>query len=341
VDLWVDARDWSPLRWSVYPAEDPARAAWELRFGLPPEPPDVPVLDVAATEVDHDVPAGKLFAAAGAARTVPVSELPERAGFEPVRPTATEDLSITAAAVATPRDDGTARRTLITYSSGLTYLRVAEQPHWHGGGLFGPVSEDAERVDLGAGVAYYEPADGQRGRRLAIRTDETNIYLETNLSREELLAVAASLPLDGRAIPSSWDLSRVQGARTQRLSLDEAHAKMSFAFDVPEDLPGGYVLASLERTVVHGSDGLTIMLRQRDSDLGAGPIRIHLEAADALPPTVATDQETVGLGAADARWTPSQGRLEWIADGIYRSVDGPGLDLRILTAVAGSIEASA
>jgi hypothetical protein len=338
VELWVDATDWSPLRWTVYPADDPARAEWELRFGLQPEPIDTAIIDVTATETDHGTPTRRRFAAAHPAPPVPLSKLSERAGFRPVRPTATEDLRLTSSAA--PRIDGGGNQTQLTYSNGLTYLRVVEQPRWQGGTLFGPVSEDAERVDLSGGIAYYEPAGERQGRRLAIHTGDTNIYLETNLSREELLAVAASMPLDGRAIPASWTVQSTKEATTERLTLEEAQALTSFAFDVPESLPGGYVLASVERTVVQGADSVTLMLRQRDSDLGAGPIRIHLEAASALPPAAA-GEETVALGTGTARWTPLQGHLEWVDHGVLRSIDGPGLDLEILTAVATSIEASA
>jgi hypothetical protein len=339
VELWVDATDWSPLRWTVFPADDPARADWELRFGLPPEPTDTAIIDVTATETDHGTPTRRRFAAAHPAPQVPVSQLSVRAGFQPVTPTATEDLQLTSSAA--PRTDGGGNQSQLTYSNGLTYLRVVEQPQWDGGRLLGNVSEDAERVDLGGGIAYYEPAGPKRGRRIAIHTDDTNIYLETNLSREELLAVAASLPISGRPIPASWTVDRVRGAMTERLTLAEAQAQTSFAFDVPKALPDGYVLASVGRTVVRGTDGITLVLRQQDSDLGAGPIRIHLEAADALPPAAAAGQETVALGTANARWTPSKGHLEWIADGVVRSIDGPGLDLETLTAVGAAIEASA
>jgi hypothetical protein len=339
VELWVDTTDWSPLRWSVFPAEDPARADWELRFGLQPEPTDTAIFDVTATETDHDTPARRRFAAAHPADPVPIGLLSKETGFRSVTPTATENLRLTS--VAAPLTEGGGGQSLLMYSNGLTYLRVMEQPRWRGGNLFGQVSGDAERVDLGGGIAYYEPADRVQGRRLAIHTDDTNVYLETNLSREELLAVAASLPLDGRAIPASWSVQHVRGARTERISLEEAREEMSFAFDVPRNLPGGYVLASVERTLVGGRDSVTLTVRQRDSDLGAGPIRIHLEAAGALPPAVAADRVTMPLNGADARWTASQGRLEWIAHGVYRSVEGPGLDLRLLTAVAATIEASA
>ena len=339
VDLWVDANDWSPLRWTVYPAGGAQRAEWELLFGRPPEPPDTPILDVAVTAADHDPPAPGRFAAANATPSVPINKLSEEVGFQPVTPTSTEDLELTAAAA--PRGGEDAPESLLTYSSGLTYLQVAERRRWKGSGLFGPVDLDAERVQIGNGVAYYEPADGEHGRRLAIHAGDRNLYLETNLPREGLLVVAASLPLEGLALPDSWRLRQAPDARTQRLTLAQAKARTSFVFDVPEELPGGYVLASVERTVVRGVESVTLGLRQRDSDLGAGPIRIHLEAAHALPAAGAAGQETVPLGAVDARWIPSQERLEWIDEGVYRSIDGPGVDRRILAAIAASVEAAA
>jgi outer membrane lipoprotein-sorting protein len=339
VELWVDAADWSPLRWTVYPSEDAARADWELRFGLAPDPLGIPILDVIATQSDHVRPPADRFALAGPSPEVPLDELGARLGFHPVMPATKDDLRLTGAA-APPAAVG-APQSLLTYSRGLTYLRVGERRHWAGSQPFGPVSADAEQVPVGDGVAYYEPAAGDLGRRLAIHTPDTNIYLETNLPRDELLAVAASLPLAGTELPLEWRVQHVANARTTRLTLAQAKARTSFAFDVPATLPGGYVLASVQHAVVRGVESVTIDLRQPDSDLGAGPIRIHLEAATALPPAASADQVTVPLGDVVARWIPAQWRLEWVVDGVYRSADGPGVDPRILADVASTIEASA
>ena len=101
------------------------------------------------------------------------------------------------------------------------------------------------------------------------------------------------------------------------------------------------MLASVERTVTAGTDGVTLRYRQADSDLGDAPIRIYLEPAAALPPAASAEQTEVAVGGAVGRWTPSQARLEWVAEGVYRSVDGPGVDRRTLAGVAGSVEASA
>jgi hypothetical protein len=339
VELWVDAQDWSPLRWTVYPADDPARADWELRFGLPEEPPGRPILDVTATESDRGVPPADLFTVHGASANVPVAHVADQAGFHPVTPTATADLALTAAAVPRAGDGGS--QTLLTYSDGLAYLRVGERRDWGSRSLFGPVGQDAQEVRLGGGVAYYEPAGGDLGRRLAIHTPSTNLYLETNLSREDLLKVAASMPVEGQALPYTWRVDRTTNGRTEQLSLSAAQRLASFTFAPPTALPDGYVLASVERTVTGGTDGVTLGFRQADSDLGGAPIRLYLEPAAALPPAASAEQSVADVGGAVGRWTPSQSRLEWVAGGVYRSLDGPGVDRRTLTALAASVEASA
>ncbi len=339
VELWVDATDWSPLRWTVYPAEGPERADWELLFGRLPEPSDTPILDVTVTSTDHEIPPSSRFALAHAAPTVPVSELSKRVGFHPVTPTATEDLALTAAAA--PRGGEGGPQSLITYSSGLTYLRVSERRHWNGAGLFGAVDEAAERVQLGNGVAYYEPAGAEQGRRLAIHTNDTNLYLESNLSRQDLLAVAASLPLNGQALPDPKSSGPLEEAGAHGRTLAGVQARTSFSFDLPDRLPDGYVVASADRSTARGVESVTLLVRRRNSDPGADPVRIHLEAADALPSTAAADPRWVPLGGLKARWSPSTGRLEWIANGVYRSIDAPGVDLRVLIGIAASIEASA
>jgi hypothetical protein len=82
---------------------------------------------------------------------------------------------------------------------------------------------------------------------------------------------------------------------------------------------------------------VTLYLRDRDADAGIGTIRLHLEAATALPPATSATQSTVDVAGVEGRFTPDRSQLEWIRDGVYRSLDAPGLELEELLAIATSI----
>src|SRR4029450_148134 len=54
VRIWLDERNWFPLRWDVYPATGAERDAWALRFGLPDEPSHRSVFSVHARHARLD-----------------------------------------------------------------------------------------------------------------------------------------------------------------------------------------------------------------------------------------------------------------------------------------------
>src|SRR5205823_4554203 len=139
-------------------------------------------------------------------------------------------------------------QTIVAYSSGLAWLKVRETRSWRADTPFGPVSRLAERVDLpGGGVAYYEPATRTLGRRLSIHIPGIDLFLETNLSRDTLLHVAASLPVAHQSdIPSSWDVQPSNDVVAERLSLRRAIARVPFPVSEPGSLPAGYRLISTE-----------------------------------------------------------------------------------------------
>ncbi|MEO8425039.1 MAG: zf-HC2 domain-containing protein, partial [Actinomycetota bacterium] len=197
VDLWLDATGWFPLRYTVYPSTDPSRGAWELRFGLPDEPIDEPIFDVRLTSFEREAPDPATFDVPGFSRVpeVPLASFPRRVGYLPVTPTSPGELRLSSAVVP-PGDVPDAPRSVLLYTDGMAYVRIGERPDWAGTTLFGPVDEAAQQVDLaGGGVAYYEPAGEGLGRRLAIHTSGTNVFLESNLPRAQLLELAASLPV--------------------------------------------------------------------------------------------------------------------------------------------------
>jgi hypothetical protein len=189
-------------------------------------------------------------------------------------------------------------------------------------------------------VAYYEPSTDEHGRRVSIHAAGTDLYLESNLSREELLEAAASLPVEGLPMPDAWRV-RGSGGAVERVTLAEARDAVSFPIVVPSSLPQGFGVASVELVDAGYGVGVTLYLRDRDADAGIGTIRLHLEPANALPPASSAEQSAVDVGGSPGRYTPDRSQLEWIAEGLYRSLDAPGLSLEGLLAVAHSIPSGA
>ena len=329
VDLWLDAAGWFPLRYTVYPSTDPSRGSWELRFGLPAEPISEPIFDVRLTSFDRDTPDPSRFNVPGwsGAPSVPLASFPRRVGYLPVTPTSPGELRL-ASAVVPPGDDPDAPRSVLLYTDGMAYVRIGERPDWAGTTLFGPVDEAAQQVDLaGGGVAYYEPAGEGLGRRLAIHASATNVFLESNLPRAQLLALAASLPVRGEALPDAWRTLTGSGIAIARVAPEEALARSPIALELPSTLPAGYVLASgqiASDATSTGNDVIAVsfVFRQRETDTAGGPIVLHVQPGGTLPPASTADQTLVDLGGAQARWTPERQQLEWIAGGAYLSLGG-------------------
>jgi len=97
-----------------------------------------------------------------------------------------------------PPDSAGAPSSLLVYADGLDYLRIGEWPASPGARPFGPVGSDAVRVTLDSGgVGFYESPGGGLGRRLTIFTEDTSLFLETSLPRDELLTIASSMPVHG------------------------------------------------------------------------------------------------------------------------------------------------
>ena len=339
VRIWLDASDWFPLRWQVFPATSPRRDAWALRFGLPQEPASEPIFDVEATSVNlapppdavFDVPARAPSQDQGA-RAVPLAGIERRTGFEPVTPGDLAGLSLYRTVV--PEGD---RESLLTYADGLSFLKVGETRSWIADAPFGPVGTRAQEVPLGDGVAYYEPATTVHGQRLAIHAAGTDLYVESNLPRAQLLTVAASIPVQGLPMPREWRVSHAAGATVERVGLDEARSRAPFPIALPASLPAGVGLASAELSRLGTSTAVTLYYRDQQSDLASGGFRLHLEPASELPPASSAHQLSVAVGDVAGRWVPERSLLEWVSDRLYRSLDGPGLTLEQALAIAGSI----
>jgi hypothetical protein len=314
------------------------RRAWALRFGLPPEPPGEAVFSAVALNVSLQPPPGDVFAIPATARSsdqgarpVALADLEAEAGFEPIAPSQVAGLDLYRATL--PQDGP-----VLGYADGLAFLTLGQSSVWDGGTPFGPVGLQAEEVTLpGGGLAYYEPSSGEHARRLSIHADGTDLYLESNLSRTDLLAAAAALPVQGLPFPESWLVRTEAGVRIERVTLERARAAVPFPIELPAALPEGLALASVELVDTGTGTGVTLYLRDRDADGADGTIRLHLEPATSLPPATSAVQSTVDVGGVAGRFTPDRSQLEWVDEGVYTSIDAQGLDLAELLALAVSI----
>jgi hypothetical protein len=347
VIVWLDATSWFPLKWSVYPAADPERDQWALRFGLPEEPPTAPVLEVEALAVDRTAPPGSTFAVPRIERQidqgatpVPLEDVERRTGHAPIAPADLSGLSLYE--VVLPADPkGKAGDVVLTYSRGMQWLQVGESRRWERDELLGPVGSRAQEVSLpGGGVAYYEPATEDQGRRLSVHTNDVDLYLETNLSRADLLRVAASLPVKGIPLPDAWRVQETPEGSIERVRLEEARAEAPFELLLPRALPQGSAIASVELLRHDDTVGVAVYFQNEEIAFGGGEMHLHMELADELPAAPASRQEAVEVRGVGGRYTPDAGRLEWLEGGLYVSIEAPGLALRDLILVAESLGSS-
>jgi outer membrane lipoprotein-sorting protein len=350
VDLWLDAGSWFPLRYTVYPAPGRERGQWALRFGLPQEPPRQPIFEVSATSLDEQTPAPILFRIPRGTKTpsdqgakpVSIPQASRETGWHPIAPAEVQGLDLYQVVLPpTLTDQGKPAQTLITYSKGLAWLKIGEVRGWTAKTMFGPVGIQAQQVTLGnGGIAYYEPATADHGRRLAIHGPGTDLYIETNLPREGLLSAASSLPVTGIQIPEAWAIRSSPNGVIERVSLDQAAAALPFPIQMPDpsSLPAGYTLASAELVTLHHRPSVNVFFQQQDAEFGTGPIRLHEEPAKRLPPASAAVQDEVEVRGVTGRWTQDRNQLEWVQEGVYYSLDAAGMQLTDLVGVAGSLQ---
>jgi len=338
VVLWLDARTYLPLRTAIYPSADPARRAWEEDHGLPTESPARPILESSILSFDRGRPPGGTFkvradtpASSEGATALRLATVQTDAGFAPVLPADRGGLGLYRVVEMTGADAGSV---LITYADGLSYLKVQESATWNGPTPYGGVTPESQQIALpNDGVGLYAPATPVLGRRISIHGDGVDVYLETNLSRKELVHIAGSLPLRGLPLPASW----LASGEPQRIPLDRLADAVSFRPLLPGRLPGGYDLASAQSEPASGGTGFTVFFQQRSSDLAGATVRLHEEPSTSLPPASSAHQSVVEVRGHPGRYTPDRNELEWIENGVYVAIDGNGLRLPELLTLAATL----
>ena len=332
VTVWLDTTGWYPVEMQIAPSADPERHDWEMRFGLPREPTDTAILDVSLASVSDARPDPAAFRIRGRDVVSP-ADMERAFGYAPAEPAEPAPLSLVAATA--PGSAPSAPTSVLLYADGLDYLRVAEDRRWSGPGPFGSIGFDAEQVELPAvGPALYEPAGDGLGRRLAIHTATTDLFLESNLSRDDLFAIASTIGVEAAPLPARWSV--VHAGALTAMPADPRASLRAMGLDVTSvSMPEGYVPVSATRSLERGADvGVTVTFRQ-DTD-AAGPVQLHMGTMRERVIDTAPDPERVSIGTVTGRYSASGAELSWTDAGRSWSVQGD-LDLAQLVAIASSV----
>lgn len=321
VRLWLDRETWFPLGFDVVAGGSPDRARWAATRDYRDRAGEV-LLRVRATAFDEPETIPKRFFRAPQSGLVTSGRFrPEEA--PPGWPSPTDVAGLD------PYRVGRTRGSVVhSYESGTTWLRVTivrARTRAISGADF-----EAEEVRLGGDhFGYYRPAGRELRREIDIFGEEFSARVEGNVPRSSLLRVAASLDVGGNRLPR---VIRAPGGVTiERLVPAEAVAAMH-----PTWLPAGYDPSSPDAALLvraRRSDPTRVFhYRAEEAEYDGVGIRIAQSPADVLPPSSGAPS-AVDIGDA-GRYFADRGELEWIDDGVYRSVRAPSFDLATLLRIA-------
>lgn len=304
VDLWLDSETWFPLRFTV--GSGHAALVVEATEFAEPESLDPETFSVPSRARGAD----------GGFRNADVGEVTAAlpAGLAPYRSGITRD-----------------GQRVATFVNGMTWLKVL-------------VDNDArptittfaaELVQLDDDhYGYLEPSEDALRRTIEILGVGRRVRIESNLTRNDLLEVAASVPIRGREITH---LRTADGVRVDRLTRTEAD-ELPYASS-PSYLPDGFAPSSAFVTrSATGTEQLTVYNRRPESASAMNDIRlIHVPDIEVLPPT---SENLVSIRSGDlrARWSPLRSELDWLDGTTYRAVAVPAFDLQTAIRIARSLD---
>jgi hypothetical protein len=350
--VWLDRSTWFPLSYQVYPAAGPERAAWAGRAGVGRERPGTAVFSATirwfsttppsrALFDPRDVPADAVVGRPSVQNEgfadLPLSQLgsdgaPPRLGWTgSLRPVRYGEL---------PRTDARPYlETTAAYSDGLAWATVTRVTGWSEHRPFG-VGPFAQRVYLqgGSSQALYEPATTADPRRLALHTSAGEILVSTNLPLRVLERLASSLPVRSLPEPRDWRVHRWSGGVVEDgLSPRTALRRVQFRALLPAWLPPGFREVAAEVVRTPQVRGVAVAFRRPAAELDGVGLLLYQANGQSLPPPSEGEQQALPVAGAPGRWSPSAHLLEWTSGGVYRSLNGPGLQLGTLLRVAASL----
>jgi Putative zinc-finger len=327
VELWLDTQTWFPLRFDVVAGSSVDRRIWARAEGLAPERPGKTLLSARATSFSEDIEEG-LF-------TPPARSADRSGNFRPVAPALADPSlvpSVTAGLEAYAAGRTGRSRELVAFSNGMAWMKVSRVAPRD----VTTSSVGAEEVELSdGGFGYYYPASTFISRRVDLFTPGGHLRVESNLTRGDLFAVAASLPSTGSAAPRRVTLPT--GAVVERIDVKELSIAPSFV-DVPQQLPGNYRAVATFLTTNGARKTYSTYYRSTHAALEDAGIRIvQATGSGGLVPSSEDPLIHVDLDGLDARWSSLRGELEWIEDGTYRAISIPAFGLEAAVAIARSM----
>ena len=312
VDVWIDEETWFPLRFTVSRGAE-RRELLDVRATSFSTPDRIP-------EATFDAPRHGLVKPGGW-KEQPLASMPAE-----LRPADTAGLA--------PYRSGTTAdgQSIVSYAGGMTWLKVSGGPARRSslGYLL-----TAEEIHTGAGWVYYQPADASLKRRVDMFSEGRHVQLESNLAREELLHVAASLDLDGRKLPRR--IRTDGGAVVERVDTSGGLERAPFARRVTY-VPGGYSTATTLLSTSQRVKSLTFFFRSKEAEYGGPGIQVTQSSPSRLLTPTSETPVAVAVDGARARWFAGRGVLEWIEGGVHTAVTVPFGDLVTATAVASGLE---
>ncbi|HEV2757832.1 MAG TPA: zf-HC2 domain-containing protein [Actinomycetota bacterium] len=320
VDVWVDAETWFPLRFTVSRASG-ERVLLDVRATSFSTPDDVP-----GSEFDARRPG---LLKPGGWRERPLAAAPrdlvpsDTGGLAPHRAGTTAD-----------------GKWIVSYARGMTWLKVSGGPARKSdlGYLL-----TAEEIHRDGSWLYYQPAGEALKRRVDLFAAGRHVQLESNLAREELLRVAASLEVDGAKLPRR--VTTRDGAVVERIDAAAALERASFA-RAATYVPDGYSEATTLLSTSERETSVTFHFRSAEAEYGGAGIQVtqsspvHLltptsEAPVAVRLRIAAGSD--GTREVRARWFAERGVLEWIDGRVHTAVSVPFGDLATASAVAAGL----
>ncbi|HEY3144493.1 MAG TPA: zf-HC2 domain-containing protein, partial [Acidimicrobiales bacterium] len=338
VDVWLDRDDLVPLAVEVRAEESDERTMWAAAQGFT-EQPGTAVLSfkVRSLQVNADQPSeiedsdeegategasqadaqGYANSAAFMTPASPAGQVQDE-GFEPGEATVAPEPAelphgLREHLAGTVRTDGGPEVDVRSWTDGRAWVKVRATDQWMAPRLF-DMDQAVRVVELEGGGQGYLSADG---RKVAVHSDGLDLTVTGTLASDQLVDLAASLDVDGRATPEDW-------SEFGTTTLSDAGA------------------AQPELLVPHGLDGFASPAVRAAGDVVtqvyAGPgdrgFVLTQTAGSELPPPSDGDTIPLQVRAADGRYSAARGELEWTENGSSFSLSSPVLSANELVDIA-------